>query len=317
VVQIDADVARGSILRYVFRRHVYRGERALIAATSTDGALLTNLFGSPVLSAGWADASSGKSALYCATSLDPKSCDGQTCPRDGSGAACLVDALGRPILAGYRGAIGATSKSVFALSLAKPVPVAIASTSPPDLTQLAQIVVPRFTDPYDDTSPPLDPLEVTVRWTPKSPGVGFPVTKNGEIDEFVSTAKLSLGGATLDADVFEDVHLDATTHKLDKDGRLDFKAVRSRAFFGEVFLCQDPASGDLLRARMDTPASALLDWIASHPGSYGACGLVERTSPFDTAVDALTSIANGVRVDFDHRDGAGRVDGATLFVPGQ
>ena len=156
-----------------------------------------------------------------------------------------------------------------------------------------------------------------MRWQPKGPTVGFPVAKNGEIDEFVSAARLSLGGATLDADVFEDVHLDASTHEPDKDGRLDFKAVRSRAFFGDVFVCSDPASGDLLRARMGTPTSSLLDWIASHPGAYAACGLVLRTSPFGTDVDALTSLTNGVRVAFDHRGGLGRVSEATLFVPGQ
>src|SRR5262249_4421820 len=34
VVQIDADLTQGTIARYSFRRHVYRGERALSAAST-------------------------------------------------------------------------------------------------------------------------------------------------------------------------------------------------------------------------------------------------------------------------------------------
>src|SRR5262249_16808934 len=115
-----ADVRNGIMDDYDFARDVFRGETAMYQAMlehpDTDGAgqednaLLTNIFGSPILAAGW-KASATKSAYYCATTMDPANCAGQTPPLDAFGNL-LRQPDGRPLLAGYPGAFGTTPFSL-------------------------------------------------------------------------------------------------------------------------------------------------------------------------------------------------------------
>jgi hypothetical protein len=114
-----------------------------------------------------------------------------------------------------------------------------------------------------------------------------------------------------------DLHVDPTTKKVDKDGRIDFKAVESDDYLGDVFVCQDPASGDVLRARLYVPVGDILDWLSSHPGAYDACQIVIRYSPLGTNVDFVTSLTNGVRLGITEGGGFGRVVDTVLYVPGQ
>jgi hypothetical protein len=320
--EISADVRNGIMNGYDISRDLYRGEIALYAATLTDqthglgqenSGLLSNLFGSPVLAGGWTASADGHTAYYCATNADPAHCDGQVCPLDASGAACLKDELGRPILYGYPGAF-AGGATVFGLTL-NIAPVTIENTY--DSTQSAMIKVPLYTNPYDSTTTPLDPMTVLVPWAPKQPGIGFPIALNGSIDKFITSAQLDLSGTTITANIDYDIHIDQTTHKPDKDGRVDFKAVETTDYLGEVFLCQDPASGDILRARMYTPVATILDWLSAHPGTYAGCQMVIRYSPFGNYADYITSLANGVRLGITQGGGFGRVVDTTLFVPGQ
>jgi hypothetical protein len=160
-------------------------------------------------------------------------------------------------------------------------------------------------------------MTVLVPWAPKQPGIGFPIALNGSIDKFITSAQLDLSGTTITANIDYDIHIDQTTHKPDKDGRVDFKAVETTDYLGEVFLCQDPASGDILRARMYTPVATILDWLSAHPGTYAACQMVIRYSPFGNYADYITSLANGVRLGITQGGGFGRVVDTTLFVPGQ
>ena len=105
------------------------------------------------------------------------------------------------------------------------------------------------------------------------------------------------------------------THK--PDGSITFKAVETTDFLGNVFLCQDAATSDLLFVRMYSPVSAVLQWFQDHPGSYSACQMIIRYSPFGNYADYITSLTAGVRLGITQGGGYGRVVDVTLFQPGQ
>ena len=329
-LNVSADVKNGIFSTYEFSRDLYRGETAMYAATLVDqkhgigqenSALLSNLFGSPVLNAAYTPSSKGKTAYYCATTVDAKNCDGQSPPSDATGAP-LLDELGRPILYGYPGAFagGATK---FALGPTASPPSAtkkhpgITVDKTFDTIQEALITVPITADPYDYFSAPGTPLQVLVPWAPKQPGIGFHVALNGGIDKFVTTSQIDLSGTTITANIDYDVIIDPTTGKPQKDGGIQFLAVETTDFLGDVFVCQDAASGDILRARMYTPVATLLNWFESHPGSYANCQIIIRYSPFGNYADYITSLTGGVRLNITQGGGFGRVVDATVFVPGQ
>jgi hypothetical protein len=107
---------------------------------------------------------------------------------------------------------------------------------------------------------------------------------------------------------------------------VNIQAWETQDFLGEIFVCYDTGTagaragtgvpGDILSAHMYTPASAIIDFMSSHPGSQSACQIVVRYSPFDNYPDYITSLSTGVRLDIDQGYGYGRVVDATLFVPG-
>jgi hypothetical protein len=315
---ITADVKNGIFNDYSFSRDIYRGETAIYSAVlekQTDGigqedtGLLTNVFGSPLLKNGWHDSSTGRTAYYCATNLDPQNCDGQYPPLDAHGALELDESGVRPRLARYQGAFGST-----AFTLGN-TPIKITKTFA-DI-QSAQITMPRWSNPYDPSSSALSDLTILIPWLPKQPGVGFPVALTGTLDKFIETAQLDFSGTTISANVDYDTATDPSTGAPATDGSLAFLAVETTDFLGEVFLCQDPTSGDLLGVRMYTPVATVLDWLAKHPGTYESCGLIIRYSPYGNYADYITSLTNGVRLGITQGGGFGRVVDVTLFVPGQ
>lgn len=312
----EADVKNGIQDAYVFSRDLLRGEQALYQSmleNQADGlgqeenALLTNIFGSPVLKAGW-KASKTKSAYYCATNLDPDNCDKQLAPNDGRGHL-LLNEDGRPLLAPYPGAFGQTA---FALG---PTKVKVQTTYPN--IQQAKIIIPLHADPYDPKSKGLASASYLVPWTPKQPGIGFPLALSGTLDKFIQTAQLDLSGTTITANIDYDSVIDPQTHMPDQNGNIQFLAVETTDFLGDVFLCQDAETGDLLRARMYTPVVTLLDWLQKHPKAYNNCGIIVRYSPFGNYADYITSLNGGVRLGITQGGGFGRVVDVTLFVPGQ
>ncbi len=315
-VVFSADVKNGIFNGYEFSREIYRGETGLYAAVlenKADGygqentALLTNLFGSPVLAAGWHD-SGFRTAYYCATHMDPDLCDGQLAPHDALGKM-LVSDDGKAILAPYPGAFG---RSVFALGN---TPIKVMKTFPE--IESALVSVPLRKSPYDPASKAPTSLDLLIPWTPKQPGIGFPIAVNGTFDKFISTSQLDFSGTTISANVDYDIAIDPNSMQPDKNGALELKAVETVDFLGEVFLCRDGATGDLLRVRMYTPAAEVLDWLEGHPGQYDKCGIIVRYSPYGNYPDFITSLANGVRLGITQGGGFGRVVDVTLFVPGQ
>lgn len=315
---ITADVKNGIFARYDFSRDLYRGEEAIYRAmleSPNDGlgqegnALLSNVFGSPVLRNGWHASSGGKSAYYCATTIDPGSCDGQLPPLDGAGGL-LRDDLGRPILSRYPGAF-AGAATTFSLG---PTGIRVKEVHPE--LQEAVVGVPTTANPYDPASA-AGSFDVFVPWLPRQPGVGFQVPLSGTLDKFIETAQMDFSGTTISANLDYGPVIDPATGQPAADGSLQLLAVETTDFLGDVFLCQDPSSGDLLRARMYTPVQNILDWLGAHPNARQACGMVIRYSPFNNYADYITSLTNGVTLGVTQGGGFGRVVDVTLFVPGQ
>ncbi len=318
-IVIDADVKNGIFNGYEFSRETFRGEEALYAATLEDQnhglgqentALLTNLFGSPVLKSGWTESSAGKSAYYCATHKDPGKCDGQLPPLDQKGNMLLND-LGQALLTQYPGAFAKAGTS-FTLGQ---TPVKIKKLYPE--IESAMIDLPRTIDPYDPNTPKVPSLQLLIPWFPKQPGVGFPIAISGTLDKFVTTAQFDFSGTTISANVDYDIAIDPKTMQPYKDGSLEFKAVETTDFLGEVFICQDDVTGELLHVRMYTPAAEIIDWLAAHPAQYAKCGIIITYSPYNNFVDFVTSLKNGVRLGITQGGGFGRVVDVTLFEPGQ
>jgi hypothetical protein len=274
-----------------------------------DSALLTNVFGSPVLKSGWSD-SGGHTAYECATTLDPAVVTACVLPASGPQFVPL-DQNGQPRLLKYKGAFGSNS-TAFTLG---PTPIKITQTF--TNIQQAMISMPVYQNPYDPMSAKLPALNILIPWAPKQPGIGFPLALTGTLDKFITTAQLDFSGTTITANIDYDAVIDPMTLQPKADGSLQFLAVETTDFLGEIFVCQDAPTGDLLGVRMYTTVATILDWLGSHPGSYDACGIIIRYSPYGNYADYITSLTNGVRLNITQGGGFGRVVDVTLFVPGQ
>lgn len=315
-----ADVKNGSVLSYQFSRHLYRGDfiqyaAAREAAGSAPGAEhtaeLSNLFGSDVLQKGY-HAVGPKSAFDCATADPPSpgSCGGQNPPLDSQGNTLKGDD-GLPILSHYKAAF---EGSATALSLLRdPATPRLKITHPQVAIQAADLSVPLFTSPYDPTSPVLETFTRLVGYQPKQPGTGFSFPIDAVQDKSVDSYRSMLFGRTISASLAWDWLVpDAGPG----DGSMQLMAVESSDFLGDVFLCQDPASGDLLRARLFSPADELQDWIIAHAGAATACKIVIRTSQPGNIPSSMASLTHGVKLDYLQIGGKARVASVMMTVPG-
>src|SRR5262249_2718885 len=97
---------------------------------------------------------------------------------------------------------------------------------------------------------------------------------------------------------------------------LTIQGIDTSDFLGDIFICRDPRTNDILRARMYDSAQSILDWFTAHPGSVEACDIVVRYSAFNNYIDKIFSRTYGVTVDISKSFGAGRVDDAVLWNPG-
>jgi hypothetical protein len=325
-ITYTADVKNGIFNDYQFARQMYRGETLLYAAARDHAedplgkeftGTLTNVFGSPVLRAGWKGAGM-MTAYQCATADPParSACGGQTPPLDADGNT-LKSEDGRPILEHYKAAF---EGSQTAFTLGMPWPVGVDRVKVTDIQPFlasAYMTVPLFETPYDPTTPMQGNITRLIPYEPKQPGLGFNIPINGQLDRFVQTYHCDLSGRTISLQVMWDWELDPDGGQPLGNGSVDLKAVQSGDFLGEVFLCQDPADGSLLRAHMYTTTDELLDWMIARPDATAACQMIVRYSPFGNYPDYISSLANGVTIGITQGGGKGRVVDALLFVPGQ
>jgi hypothetical protein len=183
---------------------------------------------------------------------------------------------------------------------------------------------------------PLTPwLQVGGGETVNGGAVGFSIPEDGQRDQFLTTGQIDFTGV-LESYVVDYVpYLDAVSPScvatgtcnpgyacdphshacVTTDDTIRIEAVEGQDFLGQVFLCRDPATSDVLHVGMYDSAASLLGWLASHPGADSACSMIVRRSPYDVAVDQVTSKANGVKVTFGGGQGQGRVTDIILFDP--
>jgi hypothetical protein len=365
-LEIQADILNGTFYSYEFDRGFYRPEVAMykiITETTGDpigkenSVVLTNLFGSPVLAAAFADSKVDvpanttlpdgtvttavlkgyvTTAYQCATATwtTQKQLDtwtllcggaGNVSPRDPDYHGTSPDSMplfenGVPMLQPYKGAIGGAS-TVFTLGS-----TSIKVKDPNLGFQTIHVSIPDFVDPYDQTSQVEPVVEVLAPWTPQystntsvngiTHEAGFNVPLSGTRDKFVPTSQIDFSGTTTTFNIDYNPLPDDKGQPM-SDGTINILAVETQDFLGDVFLCQDPNSGDILKAHMYSSVAAILDWINDHPGVYDACGLIVRYSPFNNFPDFIFSQTNGVSLAVTQGSGFGRVVDATLYSPGQ
>jgi hypothetical protein len=183
--------------------------------------------------------------------------------------------------------------------------------------QAAYVQIPLHQNPYDLTSAPQlgggpTAASALVDWVPKQPGIGFPLAQDGQREQLIETAAMDFSGEQITANIDYDFQLDATGNPTTK---ILFLAVETTDFLGDIFVCQDPNTKDLLTARMYTSVSTVLQWIAAHPTAYSTCQLVMQYSPYENYLDYVNSLANGVRLSSTQGGGYGRIVDGTLFDP--
>lgn len=316
-VVITADVKNGIVNDYDFGRDLLRGETGLLLATrqnvndplGKEGSLLTNLFGSPVVTAGWSNEGTGKSAYQCATDVTGALGCTNPPPMDFTTGLPMLDDNGNPIMAKYLGAFSATG-TVFKLGGTSPL--AITTSDAFSKLEAAQITIPIHQDTYNTMSPVMDMKTFLVPWLPKQPGIGFPIALSGTRDKFVSTAVLDMSGLTETANLDYDL-----ADPENPSAGITVKAVETTDFLGYIFVCMDGNTRDLLAVKMYTPVAHVLDWINAHPNAVNDCGMIIRYSPYNNFPDYITSLTNGVRLGITQGGGFGRVVDVTLFAPGQ
>ncbi len=339
-LSLGADVRNGIFNDFTFSRDVFRGETAIYTATRANltdpvGFLdvsqlppngstpfpygLTNIFGSPLLSATW-------SGYDCATGLCPGTplpmvdvlplkactknadCTNSTCV-SGSCKAVELDGNGNPLLTDYPFAFN--NGTTFTLGITSPI--SIKQTIPNILS--AVVHIPIHQDPGDYLSPlntTKNGVDLLIPWLTKQPGVGFPIAISGTRDRFVQTYQIDFSGTTISANVDYDF-----IDPKDQSKGIQFLAVETTDYLGDVFLCWDAGTRAMLHARMYTSVGSLLDWIGSHKTAADACGMIVRFSPYNNFPDFITSLTYGVRLGITQGGGFGRVVDTTLFVPGQ
>jgi hypothetical protein len=195
---------------------------------------------------------------------------------------------------------------------------------------------------------PLVPwLEVGGGETANGGPVGFSIPSDGNRDQFLTTGQLDFTGV-LESYVVDYVPWTDPVqpscvssgscnagYKCDPnsnlcvtdDNTIRIEALEGQDFLGQLFLCADPFTGDVLHMGMYDSAATMVTWLANHPGGINlnsgvvepsaqvACSMVIRTSPYDNAIDRVATLAYGANVNFSGGQGQGRVTDATLFDP--
>jgi hypothetical protein len=325
VMTVAVMLTAGTVDRWDFTRHNYRGEKALYTvfdenpATTHPGAepvLLSNMVGSPALVNSYP-------SYECAIDVNGTNTD---C----AGVIAPKDELGEPLYKNYKGAFGT---SIFNLPPAggsqSPVPITVDDSMYTKLGS-ATASIPVWRNPYGGIpSAPADVLstyKVLLPYLPMGSGVGFPVTIDGSRDGFINTYSLDftggaggfLGGsisANLDYGFAYDV--DPKTGAKTVTGML-VKAIETTDYLGMVFMCSETdAAGnpDILGVRMYEQAQNIYDYLAKYPSAKTDCDIVIKYSPYGNYADYITSRTYGVRLGLNAGSGGSVVTDVLVYDP--
>jgi hypothetical protein len=297
-----------------FHKRMTRPERVMYRALAQDktlppgkenSVLFTNMVGSTVLKNNWYAATEDKNAYYCATHVDEDCLAvslSNKAPTDSAGNI-LKDERGQPLLSRYPGAFGET---VFTLGTTH------IKVQDPDARlrkiRSAVVEVPNFANPFDPSSANGGNMQVLVDWREKQPTIGISVPFNGIRDKFVEANEMDFSGSSVT------LHLDY----LDVPGPNNTKKQRlvgasSNDYLGDLFLCRDPRTGDLLRVEQYESMATVIDWIEKHPGTRDACGLIVRYSPYNNYPHQLIAKEAGMYVIVKQGSGYGRVSTVVAY----
>jgi hypothetical protein len=282
-------------------------DRTQPPASKKDNVRITNIVGSPILaSAGFAGVPGDpkKDAHYCASTLidgkpDPACPSGP--PRDSKKGTYLLDDYGQPLLTNYRGAFTGTVFSIGSeyMTMVEELPY----------IKSAKIKVPFFADPYapGGASPngaaAQEPV-VLVDWRPMTPADGIRIPVNAQRDKFIPSATVNFSGSSLT------LNLD---YKQLPNGKLKLEAVQSDNYMGNVFICQDPLTGDFLSVEQYESMEVIMNWINTHPGADDACEIIVRYSAFNNFPMMFAAKAAGVVLNVGQGSGVGRITHIEIF----
>jgi hypothetical protein len=332
-VRIVTDALSGILSDIEFDNIPQRGERALLGAVGATGAKLgesdtllqTNLFGSSVLSTLYKEpatpAAPYLTAWDCATADTEKLTPAQltaysTACGDGNGP--LVDAAGKIIRQGngdvfwkrYPGAFASTAS---ALNLGRniltvPQDELTVTVRNSNLLQ-AKITFKTFLTPFDSSKPGPD-FSAPVGYELLTDFTGFFIPINASRDRFVREEIFDFTGDALNTEIGT---VEVLQGGVAVKGLNRLASANSNDFLGSIPVCASapalingspPARPpwapalDVLTVKMFTPSAVVLDWINSHPNSITDCNLIIDYASFGIALSRVTSIANGVIVNF-------------------
>ena len=346
-LKIVVDAVGGILNQLTFDGYPLRGERALLGALvgagqplGSSGTLLqTNIFGSSTLSNGWRDPvvdpqvpGSGPKAPYL-TAYDCASADFEKTPSAAYNSACAssgngppVDALGKivrngsgvPILKPYPGGFKSTG-TVFNLGrniLSVPQDQLTVVTRDVNLLQ-ATVTFKTKSSVFNPLSADGPAKTFPINYVLPTDFTGFFIPINSTRDRFVKQEEFNTTGIAI-ATVIGTVPV--LQNGVVVPGLNRLSSADSADFLGEMFVCK--SGGDLLAVRMFTPADVVLDWIVGHPGAISDCNLIIDYSEFGGVLARVTSITNGVIVNFSDPSGITAqannsvVSDVDLFAPG-
>jgi hypothetical protein len=341
--KIVVDSITGILNQLTFDGFPLRGERALLGALTpagqplgTNGTLLqTNIFGSTVLSNGWHDpatpAGTFQKAYDCASADFDKlagaalasytsACDvdGNGPPVDQNTGKILRNGSGDPILKPYRGGFTSTS-TVFNLGrniLSVPQDQITVASRDVNLLQ-ATVSFKTKTSVFNPLGPDGPTMTFPINYVLPTDFTGFYIPISSSRDRFVKQEEFDTTGIAIST-VIGTVPVLQSGVAVPGLNRLS--SADSRDFLGEMFVCK--SGGDLLKVRMFTPADVVLEWITAHPQAMSDCNLIIDYSGFGSVLARVTSISNGVIVNFTDPSGITAqannsvVDDVDLFATG-
>lgn len=341
--RIVVDSIGGILNQLTFDGFPLRGERALLGSLTpagqplgANGTLLqTNIFGSSVLANGWHDpatpAGTFQTAYDCASADFEKlmgaaltsytsacDADGNGPPIDQNTGKILRNGSGDPILKPYRGGFTSTS-TVFNLGrniLSVPKDQITVASRDVNLLQ-ATVSFKTKTSVFNPLGPDGPTMTFPINYVLPTDFTGFYIPINSSRDRFVKQEEFDTTGIAIST-VLGTVPVLQSGVPVPGLNRLS--SADSRDFLGEMFVCK--SGGDLLKVRMFTPADVVLEWITAHPQAMADCNLIIDYSGFGSVLARVTSITNGIIVNFTDPSGVTAqannsvVDDVDIFATG-